>query len=149
MQIKKLLAEEVPLIHSCLLGLAEHHNSIEGSFSGIYPTHTLDERMKDTQEKLRGGDAVLYAVMEDDKAVGCMFALVDGGVGTLAILYVDKRLRGKGYGDALMQKALDFFKEKGVTLIDINVVAGNNAKSFYEKHGFSLRQYVMSKRTGE
>jgi len=145
MELKKLGAHEVTDIRRCLEGLADHHNSITSEFSGAYPTFSISWTTDHMKEQLEMGKGVLYAIFENGTIAGCVYSSVEERVGSLEILYLDESVRGKGYGDILMDKAMIFFRERGVDIVDIRVINGNPAVSFYEKYGFKLRTLVMSK----
>ena len=51
--------------------------------------------------------------------------------------------RGKGYGDMLMNWALDLFRQCGVEQIEVKVADGNNAIRFYEKYGFRMNAHIL------
>lgn len=145
MKIRELTARQVTLVGPCLEGLAAYHNSIGSAFSGAYPTLSNEWTLDRMYERLQADAGLLCAAFEGEEVVGCVYASVVESVGMLDILYVAEEARGRGYGDALMQKALEFFGEQGVDIVDIRVVEGNPAARFYEKYGFKTRALVMSK----
>ena len=53
-------------------------------------------------------------------------------------------VRGKGYGAAFMDWALNTFRELGVRNIDVKVVYGNEAIRFYQKYGFRERSVILT-----
>ncbi|WP_196810237.1 GNAT family N-acetyltransferase [Butyrivibrio sp. WCD3002] len=65
------------------------------------------------------------------------------GRGKIDYLIVLKECRGKGYGDMLMNWAMDQFKQRGVDQIEIKVADGNNAIKFYEKYGFKMNAHIL------
>lgn len=59
--------------------------------------------------------------------------------GVLHTTIITKDSRGKGYGDALVNYAMDFFKKNGCQRIDTFIHLMNaGAKKFWEKHGFEM-----------
>ena len=43
----------------------------------------------------------------------------------------------------LMDWAMKFFSEKGITQIEVKVVAGNEAIHLYEKYGFKINAHIL------
>ena len=52
--------------------------------------------------------------------------------------------RGKGYGAAFMDWALNTFRELGIHEIDVKAVYGNEAIRFYKKYGFRERSVILT-----
>ena len=92
---------------------------------------------------------VLVAV-EEGEPVGFITARTDGatGIGRIPNLAVRPEFRGKGWGRRLMDAALEFLREQGMTLVKIETLETNPVgREFYPSYGFSevARQvhYVM------
>ena len=67
--------------------------------------------------------------------------------GYLLGLFVSEELRGRGIGKALIGCAEDWCKDKGLTLLTLNVGSSNAAvKSIYGHLGFEERSTVMRRR---
>jgi GNAT superfamily N-acetyltransferase len=67
--------------------------------------------------------------------------------GYLLGLFVNKEMRGKGFGKALMKCAEDWCISKKLTLMTLNVGSSNvSVKSIYDHLGFEERSTVMRKR---
>lgn len=62
----------------------------------------------------------------------------DADVYKLHKLYCLPQTQGKGYGKILINAVADKVKEAGKSVLELNVNRYNNAKSFYEKMGFSV-----------
>ena len=54
-----------------------------------------------------------------------------------------KEARGSGYGNDLMDWAVDTLKQSGVNRIEVRVVDGNDAIRFYEKYGFRINAQIL------
>ena len=73
----------------------------------------------------------------DNKLIGYLRLLTHKDYGHLGQIAVKKLERGKGYGNLLMEYALDFFKTKGMKTVGLYVETNNQpAISLYEKYGF-------------
>ncbi len=73
----------------------------------------------------------------DNKLIGYLRLLIHKDYGHLGQIAVTKLERGKGYGNKLMNHALDFFESKGMKRVGLYVETKNQtAISLYEKYGF-------------
>ena len=93
---------------------------------------------------LRRDVAGLFVVKDGDKIVG--FMAIDGNwyskkynkvVGAIHEIFVDPDYFDKGVGSMLMEKAIEYFKQRNLDLIELWVGDKNEkAMKFYEKFGF-------------
>ena len=100
---------------------AEHHNRVSVYFKGDYPGISSELIVKQFGKDVEEGKSRI-AVIEDQ--------------GIPDYLVVLRHERDRGYGDALMKRALNTFAECGVRTIEIKVIYGNDAVDFYRKYGF-------------
>jgi GNAT superfamily N-acetyltransferase len=84
------------------------------------------------------------AVLAGDPAVAVALLTLrpnvwyEGPVALLDELYVAPELRGRGIGSALLTAAETVVRERGGTLLEINVDgADTGARRFYERHGYT------------
>jgi ribosomal protein S18 acetylase RimI-like enzyme len=97
------------------------------------------------------GENVIFAVRDDRGGVAgfCWCVLFDPGTGLegeLAEVYVSQHHRGRGIGEALVQRAVRLFEERGVTLGYVWTRAENAAAvRLYRNAGFApSRQLVLT-----
>jgi ribosomal protein S18 acetylase RimI-like enzyme len=65
-------------------------------------------------------------------------------------MYVDPKATGKGYGSALMGRALEEFRKRGVKTVYTETLPKNKrAIRFYERHGFRKKHMVSFKVRGQ
>lgn len=62
-------------------------------------------------------------------------------------IYVDPPYRGKGVSDSLMDHLEEYCKQRNLENIELNMtVSLEYARRFYQRRGFEIKRYVMSKR---
>jgi GNAT superfamily N-acetyltransferase len=84
-----------------------------------------------------------WVVAEADNIVGGI--AIDGscepGLARLRFFIVEDSQRGKGMGEELMRRALDFCRGAGHRRVFLTTFAGlNAARKLYERHGFVLTE---------
>ncbi len=82
--------------------------------------------------------------LETDNILGFCIAYSKSVSGKIEVLFVDEKYRRNGFGLKLMNSAVEWFKEKQVDDIELIVVYGNEAVSFYQKLGFYPRSIIMT-----
>jgi GNAT superfamily N-acetyltransferase len=81
--------------------------------------------------------AVEHGVLQGWALVGETFDFYQGqSTGIILELYVFKPFRKKGMGEKLMKSSIQYFRNRGMNRIQLNVFAGNPAKKLYQKLGF-------------
>jgi ribosomal protein S18 acetylase RimI-like enzyme len=69
-----------------------------------------------------------------------------GRLGYISNIHVAKHHRGKGLAKYLLKRAEDYFREKGIGRLQLEVVEGNKtAMNLYIRNGFKLTTYHQSK----
>ena len=144
--IRQLRSDEIPQLEPCLLELAAYHNSLSIPFAGVFPYLPISAVLEAMAANVQKGKGVANAVFEDSRIIGFCNLGIEGTYGQVENLFVFAEKRGCGYGRSLMDRALDIFRARGVTLVDIQVVHGNPTESFYAKYGFCVRSLVMARR---
>ncbi|UOQ92187.1 GNAT family N-acetyltransferase [Halobacillus shinanisalinarum] len=137
--------EDIELLESCLIDLANYHNSVAQNFKGIYPLKTYRETLDDIKKQVRENSGLVYGVLLDGSAIGFCKISFEGKNGKLDYLYVNKEYRGEGYGRLLMEWAMSEFQKNKIHMIDLKIVEGNPISEMYKKYGFEPRLTVMTK----
>lgn len=94
--------------------------------------------------QLKQGHTFLIA-SENGKDVGFAgFSVVDTNNGTYKLhkLYVLPEMHGKGVGKILINEVVSLAKHTGGKTLQLNVNRNNNAKDFYLKAGFKIKETV-------
>ena len=142
--IREIHSEETGKLYECLEALAEYHNKVSVYFKGCYPKIPSGQRIKQFASELEEGRSRIAVIESDRKFLGFCKISADGNTGTLEYLVVLEQERGKGYGVALMDWAMNTFQKLGVNEIEVKVVYGNEAIRLYEKYGFREKSVIMS-----
>ena len=130
----------------------EYHQRIDPYYGTVEDGHLrFGEYM--TERMGQEGSLVLVA-MEGDRLLGyCLCYLhhrppvfTEKVVGILSDLAVREGHRGGGAGGALVESALQWFKEKGVERVELRTSARNGPSiEFYQKHGFRVYDHMMTR----
>ena len=142
--MREINAEETCKLYECLEMLAEHHNKVSAYFQGCYPLTSSEQKIRQFEQELAQGRSRIAVAENDDQVIGFCKIRTDTEPGVLEYLAVLDRERGKGYGAAFMNWALNTFRELGIKEIDVKVVYGNEAIQFYRKYGFRERSVILT-----
>ncbi|MCD8350876.1 MAG: GNAT family N-acetyltransferase [Planctomycetaceae bacterium] len=142
--IRSLDAAGLDVLETILPRLSHYHNDIAATFTGVYPVQPYAKQLEETRKELAEDRALVEVVYRDGEPVGFSKGSIDDNAGFIDWLYLDEGLRGLGLGDILMERLFSYFRARRVHLVDLMVVAGNPAKSFYEKYGFATRLEMLS-----
>jgi GNAT superfamily N-acetyltransferase len=97
-------------------------------------------------------DRPLWVGVLENVVVGYVWAhgetLADGRLlGVIDAVYVDPRCRAVGVGEAMIEAAVGWCRERGCTGVDAVALPGARAtKNFFEESGFTSRMLVMHHR---
>jgi GNAT superfamily N-acetyltransferase len=95
------------------------------------------------------GDRPLWVGVVEDTVVGYLAAHAEvlaerRTLGVVDAVYVDPGCRGIGVGEAMMEEAIVWFRERGCFGVDAVALPGARAtKNFFEESGFTSRLLVM------
>jgi GNAT superfamily N-acetyltransferase len=68
----------------------------------------------------------------------------DRKIGVVHLIFTDLEARGVGIGAAMLQVAIERFRDRGIDLFDALVSPGHRmAKNFFESNGFKARSITM------
>ncbi|SMC16246.1 ribosomal-protein-alanine N-acetyltransferase [Desulfacinum hydrothermale DSM 13146] len=84
-------------------------------------------------------------VYEEDRVQGYLAATCkeEDGKATILKVAVHPQARGRGVASALVQGALDRFRERGIRNVDLDVkIISSGAVRLYEKFGFRVQRMV-------
>lgn len=143
-ELRIIQENEIGLLKECLAELAGHHNMASTHFKGYYPRKPYVEVIDKFRRQVSKGIACIAVVCKNDTIVGfCKCDVEDDKYGKLDYLVVMESYRGNGYGNMLMEWAMNFFEKNGIKIIEVKVVDGNEAIHLYEKYGFKIASHVL------
>jgi len=89
-------------------------------------------------------DFFFVAIM-DDQVVGYIVARTSGDIGHIISIAVDKKFRGMGIGNKLLDRVLEELKKAHAKRIFLEVSKDNIAAiNLYEKKGFKIRRLLRN-----
>ena len=141
--MRELPYSEIYKLEACLRELAEHHNRVSVNFAGTYPKRPFGETLQSFETDVKSGKSRVAVVDSENRIVGFCKTDIERTQGKIDYLIVLQEHRGKGYGDMLMNWALDLFRQCGVEQIEVKVADGNSAIRFYEKYGFRMNSHIL------
>jgi ribosomal protein S18 acetylase RimI-like enzyme len=148
-RVEQLGPEDLDLIRPLLVDL---HLEEQPHFSD-HPQLTrkqVEAGLPEVQSSFRGENLVFVVRSGEEGVAGfCWVVLFDPGTGLegeVAELYVDRDHRGRGIGRALVSRAVELFRERGVTLGYVWTRDENrSATEVYRGAGFKpTRQLVLT-----
>ncbi|MDP4107498.1 MAG: GNAT family N-acetyltransferase [Bacillota bacterium] len=142
---KQITLDEIEILRKPLEKLHNYHNGKSKYFSGDYPRITFEERIIGYRKNTKFGEYRIELLYESNTMNLIAFSIVYGKKvsGKIEVLYVDEGYRRNNLGTKLMDNAMNWFREKEIYDIELTVVYGNQAVSFYEKFGFFPRSIIM------
>jgi GNAT superfamily N-acetyltransferase len=147
------LPDDEPAILSFIWGLQKFENAFEPNRRldpGFADQHWADVRRQAAE---RGGFFIAEA---DGRPVGWAFVVEETGdlfvkqserrYGFVAELFVEASARGQGHGRALIAACEDWSRRRGMTVLIIGVLTGNDkAAAVYQRDGFAPYNLFMRK----
>lgn len=84
-------------------------------------------------------DSILYVYKDADQILGLVSLKNLNTSGSISLIGVDSRARGKSIGTELVKKAIWHYQDRGVFTLDVVTQKANKlACNFYEKNGFTI-----------
>lgn len=120
----------------------------KSSFGKIIP-YILEKKVQEDYQKEPEG----FVVSEDEssgKVSGLLWfsAFPEKKSVFIHAIYVDTEYRGKGVSDSLMDYLEEYCKKRNLDNLELNVTVNlEYAVRFYQRRGFEIKRYFMSKRT--
>lgn len=106
---------------------------IEYMIDMMYSTASLEKQITELQHQ--------FVILHDgDKPIGfAAYSTTDhNNIFKLHKIYLDGSYQGKGVGKFLLLQVAEQVKNRGASILELDVNRFNKAKQFYEKQGFSV-----------
>ena len=127
--------------------LRDHHKELSPYFPERYVELTFQERKNELLEKSEKGILRIDTAYDEaaEQYIGyCISSISDEKVGEVDSIYLDKKYRSSGIGDALMKRSLDWMDQNGIETKRIMVAAGNeNTLVFYGRYKFFPKHIIL------
>lgn len=127
--------------------LRDQHRELSPYFPERYVELTFQERKEDLLEKSEKGVLKIDAAYDEstERFIGyCISSISDEKIGEVDSIYLDKKYRSSGIGDALMKRSLDWMDQIGVETKRIMIAAGNeNTLAFYSRYKFFPKHIIL------
>lgn len=141
--MREIKEHETHKLEECLQALADYHNEVSINFTGSYPSRPYADTLKMFEEALIKKNSRIAVVEDNGRVIGFCKIDIGGAVGKLDYLVVLSAYRGKGYGKALMDWAMEEFDNYNIHQIEVKVVDGNETVHLYEKYGFKMNAHIL------
>ncbi len=141
MEIRELRRGDVPSL-SRLIADVQRELPEAMNFAGAPDPERISESVEWKLEAVRSGDMADLVAMEGGEVVADCEVLRHGTEGTVGII-VRRGFRGRGIGEALVERCASKARGLGVRIVRARVMESNaRAVSFFERLGFEKRTGV-------
>ena len=112
-----------------------------------YVNKTFEGRMKGYYDKISNGYYRILVAKDESKDIAyCLSSITKDKIGEIDSLYINPLYRNKGIGEYLIKDAFMFFDQHQTVKDIVQASEGNEeVLSFYEKQGFFMRYYTLSR----
>ena len=138
MTIREVIKEDLPQIKNLFLEAHKYASGFDEEI--VVNERTTQEIEKQTDKIFKESNGKLFVAEEKDKIVGFVYATFSPGIlksGWISEIFVAETFRQKGIGSQLIEKGIDWLKQKGAKRVELTAYKINHkALSFYKKHQF-------------
>ena len=131
--------------------LNQYHEQISPYFKEDFHANTFELRKSKLSRRYGHGQLRVDLAYQNDNLVGyCISGIDQDGIGEIESIFIAEEFRGQNVGEALMQHALHWLNDQGVTSKVIDVAVGNErAFKFYARFGFFPRVTKLKQKGGD
>lgn len=117
-----------------------HSNNWKSHFKNL----TFQKRIEVLQ---RADEVTIFIIKQESEIIGYCIASIKAKVGEIDSLFIREGNRGHGFGEILMTRCNQWFEERGIKELNVEVAEGNEtALPFYEKLGFKKYMTILKKK---
>ena len=143
----ELDSDQIDSIRPLWEKLRDHHRELSPYFPERYVELTFQERKGDLLKKSKSGILRIDAAYDEtaEQYIGyCISSISDEKIGEVDSIYLDKKYRSSGIGDAFMKRSLDWMDQNNVETKRIMIAAGNeNTLAFYSRYKFFPKHIIL------
>ena len=139
-KIINLEVDEIDRIKKLWKELIDYHEDKSKHFSKRFSNYKFSEHKKELLKKTDKGKIKIDLVKgQNNHDIGyCVSLINEKKEGEIESLYLKSKYRNEGIGAKLMERALQWFEEKEINDIKIEIAVGNEeVATFYDKFDFS------------
>lgn len=142
-EIKEITKEELPKIKNLWEELNRIHMDDSSYFKEHYKLFTFEERIKKFK-KISTKCIKIDVIKKSNRYLGYCISTKENDKGELDSLFILDELRGKGYGEKLVERSLSWLKSLNCKNICVSVAQGHESViPFYQKFGLRPRLTVL------
>ena len=148
MIIRKATEKDLKTLNELQIALTKYERKIAKHL--VDPEKVKNEYLKEYKKRIKQKNSVFFVAQENDKIVGYILGEIEKPShhhifkkrGYIVDAFVIKEYRGKGIGEKLTRRLLEWFKSKGIKWIRVSAYANNKVGiNFWKKMGF--KNYVV------
>jgi GNAT superfamily N-acetyltransferase len=130
----------------------EYHQRIDPHYDSVDDGHLRFGEY--ITERMARDDSLVLVAMDGEHLLGYCLSYIhhrppvftERSVGVLSDLAVKEGRRKEGVGGALVESSLAWFREKGITRVELRTSAMNAASiDLYQRHGFRIYDHMMTR----
>jgi ribosomal protein S18 acetylase RimI-like enzyme len=125
--------------------LRQHHADLPTIWRATILDSSFDSRR--TRLQVKAPQEILVVIASSgDNDVGYCVSSINNEVGEVESIFVAEAHRRHGVGHSMMLRTMDWFNEKTVNTIVVDILDGNDAaQAFYAAYGFHRRAVRLQK----
>ncbi|MBI1326710.1 MAG: GNAT family N-acetyltransferase [Alphaproteobacteria bacterium] len=150
MKLRPANLDDIP----ALMGLQKNIIEYERSFDSGIRANAIYYSQDRLEEIIQSDTGKVVVIDAENKLMGCGFGTITESSGWdafdkkgyVGMMYVDPALRGKGFGKKILEYILNWFSEKDILDVQLNVYPNNTrALELYRSYGFEDHLMYMRK----
>jgi ribosomal protein S18 acetylase RimI-like enzyme len=152
MNIKIIKESNPEKIKAFVFNLRKYEKNFDNDL--IVSKGSIEKMLKWMERVLNKKNSFLFVAKDKVNLVGYIFGWIEkrsknywktNKYGYICDLFVKEEFRNRGIGKLLLRKAEDWFKDKGISKIFLDVYFDNPAKEFYRRQGYYIIDSKMVK----
>lgn len=144
MKIRMATKDDIKDIAKLYIDLATHIKDISGNPN--FKVLSLESMQGYVKRQLGYPSKRVYVAVNKGNIVGTLFGSIKNEVGHIGDAFVAVPFRNKGIMRKLESAMLGFFKECGVSFVNLDVLSGNTVgKKCWEALGYKTHKELMRK----